>query len=290
MLQAYACISASILLPLLIKILIGEYYVVGGSMLNDFPESVLLGFIQGMTEWFPISSSGHLVILQELMGINVSVTFDVMLHLGTLASVTCFFRRELSLIIRALIKADFSSSEGRMIPYMVLGTIPVTAIGFLFKGFFESLFSNIFSTGIALIVNGFILYSTRYSKPIRKLNATDSILIGLAQAAAIVPGLSRTGMTVSTALLRGVKNEDAYMFSILLSFLSILGGCVVKLGDLNIGSELHMILTGMLAAAVVGYIMLRILRRIVLTKRFHMFAYYCVAAGVVILLLGTVRA
>ncbi|MEM2930686.1 MAG: undecaprenyl-diphosphate phosphatase, partial [Thermoproteota archaeon] len=141
-------------------------------MIMDFPryenpegariiEMVFLSLIQGVTEWFPISSTGHLVIVQELFEMNVSVAFDIMLHLGTLIGVVLFLRKDLQSILRAFFKLDFSGETGKMLIYLVLGTIPISLAGFLLKGFFESMFKSLLATGIAMLLNGLILFSTR---------------------------------------------------------------------------------------------------------------------------------
>lgn len=250
---------------------------------------VFLGFVQGVTEWFPVSSSGHLVVIQELFKINVSIAFDVMIHLGTLAGVVLFLRSDLWAILKAVLKLDFSGREGKMFIYVILGTIPIALLGFLLKEVFESLFSNLLSTGIAMLVNGIILYSTRYSKPGKNLDALNSFLIGVAQAMAITPGISRTGVTVSTALLRGVEGNEAYKFSLLLSIFSIIGGSIVKLSDVNFEQESFTIILGVLVTAIIGYLALRIVKKHVIRRSFHKFAYYCLLIGAFVLFLSILK-
>lgn len=273
---------------ILIYLLITQCLTFWVKILNEtrMVEVFLLGFVQGISEWFPISSSGHLVIIQESLRINVSVTYDVILHLGTLLPVILLLRGDLMEIFRAVLKMDFSSREGRLFTYLVVGSMPVAIAGFLFKSFFESLFTSLIATGIALLLNGFILYLTRNTKGGRDINMEDSLLIGIAQAIAIVPGISRTGATVSTALLRGVEKKTALNFSLLLSIPEIIGGSIVKIGDVDMKQEsLAIILLGMLVAAFVGYVALRILRRMV-EESFFKFSYYCLIIGIASLVLG----
>jgi undecaprenyl-diphosphatase len=258
----------------------------GRTGLPGILETVCLSLVQGLTEWFPVSSTGHLVIVQELFNIKVSVTFDIVLHLGTLIGVILFLRKDLQSIIRAALKLDFSGEEGRMLVYIALGTIPIGLAGFFLKSFFESLFQSLFATGVAMLLNGLILYSTRNAKPSRKLGALDSFLIGISQAAAITPGISRTGMTVSTGLLRGVEYEEAYRFSLLLSIPSIVGGSLVELQDVSFEHESSAIALGILVTAVVGYIALKAVRKYVIKQSFYKFAYYCLIAGALILFLS----
>ncbi len=252
-------------------------------------ETIFLSLVQGITEWFPISSTGHLVIVQELFDINVSVAFDIMLHLGTLIGVILFLRKDLQSIFKAVLKLDFSGEEGRMLVYLALGTIPIGLAGFFLKGFFESLFKSLFATGVAMLLNGLILYSTRRAKPVRKLSALDSFLIGVSQAAAITPGISRTGITISTGLLRGVENDEAYRFSLLLSIPSIIGGSIVKLQDVSFEQEYWMIALGILATAAVGYLAMGKVRKYVVKQSFHKFAYYCLPVGAIICLLSILK-
>jgi undecaprenyl-diphosphatase len=250
---------------------------------------VSLSIIQGLTEWFPISSSGHLVIFQELFKIKVSVAFDIMLHIGTLAGVILFTRKDLAAIFKALLKLDFSSNEGRLLIYLLLGTIPIAMLGLFFKEFFESLFKSLLFTGIAMLINGIILYLTKYPKPRKKLNASNALLIGIAQAFAITPGISRMGITVSTALLSGIELDEAYRFSLLLSILSIGGGSIIKIGDVDFEKELPLIILGIAVTSITGYLVLKILKRCVIRKRFYKFAYYCFIAGTMVLLLGILK-
>ncbi len=261
----------------------------GGTGLAGILETVCLSLVQGLTEWFPISSTGHLVIVQELFNIKVSVAFDVMLHLGTLIGVILFLRNDLQSILRAVCRLDFSGEEGRMLVYIALGTIPIGLAGFFLESFFESLFQSLFATGVAMLLNGLILYSTRNAKPSRKLSTLDSFLIGVSQAAAITPGISRTGITVSTGLLRGVEEEEAYRFSLLLSIPSIIGGSLVKLQQISFEQEYWMISLGILVTAVVGYLAIGTVRKYVAKRNFHKFSYYCLALGAIIILLSMLQ-
>ncbi|MEM2930445.1 MAG: undecaprenyl-diphosphate phosphatase [Thermoproteota archaeon] len=261
----------------------------GGASEAGVLEVFSLSLVQGITEWFPISSTGHLVMIQELFRINVSVAFDVMLHLGTLIGVTMFLREDLQSILKAVFRLDFSGEESRMLIYVVLGTLPTGLAGFFLKNFFESMFKSLFATGVAMLLNGLILFSTRLAKPRRRLNALDSFLIGVSQAAAITPGISRTGITVSTGLLRGVENDEAYRFSLLLSIPSIIGGSIVKLKDVSFEQEYWMITLGILATAAVSYLALGKVRKYIVKQSFYKFAYYCLPVGAINILLSILK-
>jgi undecaprenyl-diphosphatase len=244
-------------------------------------EAVILGIVQGLAEWLPISSSGHLVIIQQLFGIKASVSFDVMLHLGTLIAVIYFLRKEIGRILK------FDEESKKTITYIIIGSLPVALLGLAFKSFFESLFSSLFTVGIALVINGFILYSTKFFKPGRKLSSIDSLLIGTAQAVSIVPGISRSGITVSAAIARKIDKKTAYKFSFLLSILAILGASLVKFGEIDFAQEpIEVVLVGIAISALVGYFALKTVAKTVLTGDFHKFAYYCWLIGILVLLLG----
>ena len=207
--------------------------LIGSVFQHNILEIFFLSIVQGLTEWFPISSSGHLVFFQELLNIKVSVAFDIVLHAGSLAGVIFFVRNDLYALLKTLFKLNFSSNEGMMLKYLMLGTIPIVMLSLLLKGFLEIIFTNLLSTGVAMLTSGIIIYLTKYSKPKRKLNTSKALLIGFAQASAILPGISRMGITVSTALISGLEYDEAYRFSLLLSVLSITGGCIFKLTDIS---------------------------------------------------------
>ncbi len=246
---------------------------------------VILGIVQGITEWLPISSSGHLVILQELFRVDVGLLFDLVLHLGTLLAVIIYFRKEIYNIILSVVRFDFKSDGGRLFLFILIGSVPAGVVGFLFNDFVEKLFSSLFVVGIALIITGIFLFvCERWSKE-RKLNFFDSVLIGIAQAVAIIPGISRSGSTIGTGMLLGVKKEDAAKFSFLLSIPAILGGNIYEFLKGGAGSfEIAPLLIGFLTAFVFGYLSLGFLMRLIRQKKFHYFSYYCIALGLVVLL------
>ena len=250
-----------------------------------FIKILLLGTVQGITEWLPVSSSGHLVIAKEFLGLETPVAFDVMLHLATLIVVVVFFRKEIQKILKAVGRLDFKSHEGKMGLFIVLGSIPAVVVGYLFHDFFVSLFSNLLAVAVSLIITGFVLFISKIREGKRKLNFLDSLIVGIAQAAAIAPGISRSGMTISAGLLRKVKKEDIFTFSFLLSIPAIIGASISEIGTLSSSGYIAPMIFGMVAAAITGYFSLTLLRKIVIKNRFHLFAYYCWALGVIIILL-----
>ncbi|MBO3800146.1 MAG: undecaprenyl-diphosphate phosphatase [Candidatus Brockarchaeota archaeon] len=260
-------------------------------LINDLAYSgilkvILLSIVQGITEWFPVSSTGHLVFLRELLNIRVSAAFDILLHAGSLTGVVLVTRKDLHALLKALLKLDFSSSEGKMLVYLILGTTPIVTISLLLKEFIDAMFTNLFSTGVAMLISGAILYLTKNYKPRSRLNASNALLIGVSQALAIIPGVSRMGITVSTALISGLEYDEAYRFSLLLSVLSITGGCIFKLSDFCFENDLIFILLGIAITAAVSVFTLKLLKRQMIKQNFYKFAYYCLLVGGVILILS----
>jgi undecaprenyl-diphosphatase len=248
-------------------------------------EAALLGFVQGITEWLPVSSSGHLVILQHILGIQMPIVFDVFLHFGSLLAIVVFFRKEIWNFAQPFARLDFMAN-GRTALYVVIGTVPVAIAGLLFHDLFAASFNNLHDVGVLMVLMGFILFNTRWMKGEKKLGLSDALWMGIAQAAALAPGISRSGTTISMGLMRKVRKEQAFVFSFMLSIPAILGANAYefyKAGfDLS-GISVEMI-AGVAVAAVVGYVTLDMLRRIVLSGRLHMFAYYCWAVGFTIVL------
>lgn len=241
---------------------------------------IFLAIVQGITEWLPISSSGHLVIAQEWLGLELPLFFNVMLHVGTLCVIVVVFRQDLSKMIMAIVKLDSKTEEGKMAVFIAIGSVPTALIGLLFYDVLESLFYNVFAVGIALLITGFFLSISERREGKRKLNYVDSILTGIAQGIAIIPGISRSGLTIATGLLRKVEKETAFKFSFLLSVPAIIGATIVESRELVIGSvDLAAMSFGVVTTFIVGYASLKALEKIVMKEKFHLFAYYCWIVG-----------
>jgi len=265
--------------------------------------ALFLGLVQGIAEFLPISSSGHLSILQNLFRMDYSeenhLLFDVLLHLGTLVSIVAVYRAEIKEMIAdgleyLRLKSDSNSDEpvvlkppGRALLFIIIGTLP------LFVFFFipvSRLFFNTFFIGFALIITGCILFvSSRFIKEGNKTDKTmtiaDAIFIGLAQAVAVLPGLSRSGTTISVGLARGLTGAFAVRFSLLLSIPAVIGATLVSIYNAISGgadfSLLPTYLAGFVVAAGVGYFAIQFLRRIMANKLFGNFAYYCWGVGLI---------
>ena len=260
----------------------------------DLIQAIILGFIQSVTEWLPISSTGHLRIAEQFLGLTLPLLFDVTLHVGTLAIVLFFFRKDIKLVLAALTKGDFKSENGKLIPLIIVGTVPTALIGavFVFSNAIEACFSSFLPIASAFISCGVVLYFSKTGAE-RKENITymAALAIGTAQGVALIPGLSRSGLTIATALMLGVRREKAFKFSFLLSVPAVLGALGLTLYEQHealtfVGVGWTEILFGIVVSLVVGYFALKLLWKVLAGKKFHFFAFYCWLVGVVLLALS----
>lgn len=249
----------------------------------DLIQVLILAIIQGITEWLPISSSGHLVVVQEYFGLAPPVIFDVMLHVGTLLVVLIAFWKDVAGILKAVARLDFKADEGKLAVFIVVGNIPTALIGFVFRDIFRSLFNNLLAVGIALLGTGCILYISKYGENSKKMSYLDAFLIGIAQGIAIIPGVSRSGVTIATGLLSKLKRETAFKFSFLVSVPAVIGAAVTESSDVSLGEidGLTLVL-GVVVSMIVGYVALKLLQRLLLKERFYLFAFYCWLLGTAI--------
>ncbi len=274
----------------------------------NWVEAVVLGIVQGLTEFLPVSSSGHLVMGQFLAGLQEpELLFDISVHGGTLLAVLAVFHRDLLAIAGSVAQIPsalrtagglsalaMDRSEVRLLWMIVLGSIPTAILGLLLSHMAEELFGTIRLVGFALLVTGTFLWYTRRrsgrGRPLREMRWRDAVLIGFAQGLAIVPGISRSGATIATALYLGLDRELAGRFSFLLSIPAIIGAlALVFNGDLFRSTlPLGVILAGSLSAAAVGYLALIFLLRIVKRGQLHRFAPYCWVVGIAALIMSTV--
>ncbi len=239
--------------------------------------------VQGLTEWLPISSSGHLAVIQQLAGLNTTVAFDILLHLGTLASVIAFFWRDLQAILKALFTFKTKDANFRLFLLIVVGSIPAGVAALLFLETIESLFTNLLAIGISFIVTALILLLSRLRRGTGEISWFTALVMGLFQALALIPGISRSGSTISSGLLCGAEKKKAFTFAFLLSIPAILGASIVELIKTpSVALEINS-LAAALVAAVVGYLAIMIVKRFVLSDRFYLFAIYCTLAGAAVI-------
>lgn len=280
--------------------------------------------MQGITEFLPISSSGHLVILQGLLGQEEpSLLFAVMLHVGTLVAIFIVFRESIAEIVREafglLRPAKGSSRADAWMPVAVIvGCLPTAVIGVVFADWFKRLFASSMAAGVGLMITGVILMSTSWrngrnaskggtpsekdtpkakGQPAGRIGVGQALVIGTAQGLAIIPGISRSGTTIAVALLLGIERELAARFSFILAIPAVLGALAFELKDYfpidgaGGGAEAGAVgvapmLLGAAAAAAVGIIALKLLLGIVRKGKISLFAYYCWALGLLVICVG----
>ncbi|NOZ77084.1 MAG: undecaprenyl-diphosphate phosphatase [Euryarchaeota archaeon] len=250
----------------------------------DILDVVILAAIQGVTEWLPVSSSGHLVLAQAWLGLAPPVVFDVVLHLGTLGVILAVFWDDIKGILAAVLRGGFHTPEGRLAIFITLGSIPTALVGFFFNDFLESLYNEPVVVGWALLATGTLLFLTRGVETEGEVTLTKSIVIGTVQGIAIIPGISRSGSTIACGILMGIERERAARFSFLLSIPAVVGAGVMEAGSLRgAGFDPLSLLLGVAVAMGVGYVSLRFLLRTVTSGSFYLFSLYCWAAGGLVL-------
>lgn len=272
--------------------------------------ALFLGLVQGITEFLPVSSSGHLAVLQNFMNVQEpDLLFEMLVHMGTLISILVVYRVEIKEMIKdgleyIRLKADSNSDEpislkppGRALLLVLIGTLPMF-IGVFFVSAIERLFFNTFFIGFAFLITGGLLYvSSRLikqgSKTEKTMTIADALIIGLAQTVALIPGLSRSGTTIAVGLSRGLTGAFAVRFSLLLAIPAILGGTVITviraITDGADFSMMHAYLAGFVVAASVGYFAIQFMRRLMAKGRFGNFAYYCWGIGVITIIWSLIR-
>lgn len=275
-----------------------------------FLSSFLLGLVQGIAEFLPISSSGHLAIAQNLLGMSDAGTvpefFDVLLHLGTLVAVFVAYWADIKDMV-----LEFFRGAGdlihhstpnpvpparRLILLIILGTLPLFVV-LPVKDAVQGLSNSMVFIGAALIVTGVLLFVSDRVQKGRKNERTatwlDVLIVGLGQAVATMPGISRSGMTITTGCFVGFERKFAVRFSFLLSIPAVIGANILSLADaVKAGinwAEVPVYLVGVVTAAVVGYLCIRLLRFIADRGKFGAFAYYCWAVGVLTLVLNVIK-
>lgn len=269
----------------------------------DIFTAVIIGIIQGLTEFLPVSSSAHLVFAQQFFGLTQNnLAFDVLLHLGTLVAVVGYFLPDIIRMIIAFFESIIGIFKGENFiegikndPYRklawltLIATIPVGIVGLLFESEVEALFNGISVPAFFLLITGCLLYfSQRYNvgnKNIKELGLKETIVMGIGQACAIIPGLSRSGTTIASGLLVGLDKEFAAKFSFILSIPAIIGAVILQLGDIGagLGTNTLPFICGFLAAVVSGFFAIAFLLKLIKERSLDVFAYYCWIVGILIL-------
>ncbi len=262
-------------------------------------ESIILGIVQGLTEFLPVSSSGHLVLTEKLLGLTThNIRFVVVVHLGSLLAVLAIYRVKIGLILRGAYKGrvryhkgkwKFPDPNTRLSWLLILATIPAGLVGIIFGNQIEQVFFRPLWVGIFLAVTGLVLFCVRFVRTDGgSPNWWRAGIIGLAQAVAILPGMSRSGSTITAGIYSGVEKSRAAEFSFLLSVPVILGAGVMELGKMMdtapSAMEIVTLLAGAAASAISGYLAIRFLLDVIKKGKLYYFAYYCWLVALIVII------
>jgi undecaprenyl-diphosphatase len=282
-------------------------------MVVDLLQAVILGIVQGLTEWLPISSSGHLALLQLAMGLKVPVFFDLILHVGSLAGVFAIYRKDIVSIISSMVwyvcykivagrnsnkisshndhrrqqEKQQNLADIRLVLLIIIGMIPTAIIGIIFRSFFEFSFYDTISIATGFIVTGFLVIVTRFLKNgYKRIEISDAFLIGIGQGISIFSSISRSGATISVGMFRGLDKDSLVKYSFILSIPAILGASIFDMvtADRDTLSQMDDIsimsyFVGIFASALVGYGSIKFLIKAINKGSFYMFSFYCFAIG-----------
>ena len=258
-------------------------------------QSIILGLIQGLTEFLPVSSSGHLTIGREILGVEASedLVFEVVVHAATVLATIIVFRKQIWKLLCGLFKFKYNDETDYILKICV-SMIPVFIVGMFFKDYVEGLFSSLLVVGIALLVTALLLFFSDKASGLRKADAPaarngisygQALTVGLGQAFAVIPGLSRSGTTISTGLLCGVKREDVAQFSFLMVLVPILGEAFLDIvgGDMAASSIAALpLILGFLSAFVSGLFACKVMIALVKKAKLKWFALYCAIVGLAV--------
>jgi undecaprenyl-diphosphatase len=263
-------------------------------------DAFLLGILQGVTEFLPISSSGHLVLAESLMNLKVEdlVVFDIAVHFGTLVAIFVYFRQDIWLLIRSFFnffarESNKELEEGKkMVSYLIIGTLPVVAVGLFASDFLEENFRNVESVAVMLMLVAVYFVASEYAgkklKAGNKLSWIKALFIGLAQSVALIPGVSRSGSTIATGIISGMDRQAAARFSFLLGSVAITAATLLSVykiykGDFSLPPA-DIMVTGILAAGFSGYLSIHFLLKFLRKHSLNIFAIYLASLAIVILL------
>lgn len=242
-------------------------------------EALVLGLAQGLTEFLPVSSSGHLVILQHVFGLNEPpITFDVLVHVGTLVAILVFFQEEIR-------KIDLKMGKT-----IILGLIPTALIGLFLSKFTDKLFGSLDLIGVAFLITSLFLLSTKFISKLKiekkdEISGKAALIIGIIQGIAVIPGISRSGSTIISGFWLGLNKKTAITYSFLLSIPAIIGAQVLTLANhVNLNNiQIEIYLVGFLSAAITGWISLKLLKKTIQEQKLHLFAIYTFLLSLLVL-------
>ena len=264
----------------------------------DIYQAIILGVVQGLTEFLPVSSSGHLILIPNIFGwedFTNNLLFDVSVHLGTSLAVIIFFWNDWWRMVRAFLKriSDpqqiFSDPDSRLLLLIIIGTIPAVVIGLLFKDLIVEQLRDPRVVAITLIVFAFVLWAAdklgSKTRKISSLNLKDAILIGFSQALALIPGVSRSGITITTGLFSGLDRQGAARFSFLLSTPVIIGAGLLSFKEALEGSgetlSAGAFAVGMVSSAIVGFLTIKYMLKFISSHNYNVFVWYRIVVGTI---------
>lgn len=266
--------------------------------LLDIFSAIILGAVQGVSEFLPISSSGHLVLVHQLLGVQTGLAFDTVLHVGTLVAIFSFFWKDIIDIIKGFVLSLVDLTEGldtfkeglknsapkRFSWLIIVGTIPTGIMGLMLKDAVESIFRGTIFVGIFLIITGLLLYYAERHKSgnttAKNMSFKQTIFIGICQGLAVLPGISRSGATIASGLCIGLEREYAARYSFLLSVPAVIGAGVIQIKDIaTLDISLTVLLAGFISSVIFGYLSIKLLMKIIKGWSLNVFAYYCLIIG-----------
>lgn len=257
-------------------------------------QTIILGIIQGLTEFLPVSSSGHLAVFGKIFGLESNDLFlETAMHFGTLLSLLIFFRIK----IYNTVKHAFNEVKERsvekdnlkFIGYVIIGILPAAIVGLLLYDFINKAFDNMIFVGIMFLVTGGILFATKFlEKKANKINIKNSLFVGIMQIFALLPGISRSGITISSGVCSGMSREKAADFSFFMAMPLILAGFIKEFIDTGMNLSLEIIM-GIIASFISGYMAVYVLYKILKSRKFYMFSYYLLPLGIAVIIFGILK-
>lgn len=269
----------------------------------DLISAIILGAVQGISEFLPISSSAHLVLVPHLLGVETSLVFDTILHLGTLVAIFSVFWKDIVNILKGFILSILDLTESkevflkgiREVPakrfawLLIVATIPTGIMGILFKDAIETIFRGTLFIGVFLIITGILLYMSERHKSgsitERDMTFKQAIALGVCQGLAVLPGISRSGATISAGLFAGLNREYAARYSFILSIPAVLGAGLIQIKDIvTIDVSAFVLVAGFLSSVIFGYLSIKLLIKMIEGWSLDIFAFYCWIIGIITIL------
>lgn len=273
----------------------------------DILSAIILGAVQGISEFLPISSSGHLVLVPALLGIETGLAFDTILHIGTLVAIFTFFWKDIINLIKGFILSIIDLTEGvdifkrelhrvpekRFAWLIIVGTIPTGIMGILLKDAIETIFRGTLFVGIFLLVTAAVLYySERHSSgqiTQKDMSFKQALIVGICQGLAVFPGISRSGSTIASGLCLGLNREYAARYSFLLSIPAVIGAGLIQIKDIaTLDASASVLLAGFISSVIFGYLSIKLLMKMIKGWSLDIFAYYCTIIGIITIILSAV--